>query len=45
MFNINRTPLKILVNYKGKILLADQARTIPSEQEEFINELRQITEK
>jgi peroxiredoxin len=39
-FGIRRTPLKILLDSKRKILLADTARISSFEQEEFISELK-----
>jgi peroxiredoxin len=42
MFKINKTPLKILIDSNGKILLADKVRVNPEEQIEFIEKLDEI---
>ncbi|HZX11383.1 MAG TPA: TlpA disulfide reductase family protein [Acidobacteriota bacterium] len=42
-FGISKTPLKILINNKGKIILIDRVRITSSEQEEFIEILYEIT--
>lgn len=36
-FGIKNTPLKILINSEGKVLLIDSVRTTPNEKEEFID--------
>lgn len=41
-FGINRTPLKVLINNEGKILLVDPVRITSSKQEEFIKKLYKI---
>lgn len=41
-FGIDKTPLKLLLDDRGKILLVDNVRIILSEQEEFIEELDKI---
>jgi len=42
MFGISKTPLKVLIENTGKILLVDRVRTISSEQEEFIEILDEV---
>jgi len=44
-FGIRRTPLKVLVDNRGIIKSVDRVRLIPSEQEEFLRELREILNK
>lgn len=44
-FGINRTPLKVLTDSKGKILLIDKVRITNSEQENFIKELNKIVKE
>lgn len=41
-FGINKTPLKVLINDEGKILLIDRVRVTSSDQEDFIKILDEI---
>jgi peroxiredoxin len=43
MFNIKKTPMKILINNSGKVLLADESRSNRFEQKEFIKMLYNAT--
>jgi peroxiredoxin len=45
MFNIKKTPLKILIDSKGNILLVDKARVAPYDQIRFVKKLNKIINK
>ena len=42
LFGIKRTPLKLLVDHEGKVLLIDSVRITSSEQKAFIKELENV---
>jgi len=45
LFKINETPVKLLIDCEGKILLADKVRIYPSDQKKFIEKLDKIIMK